>query len=335
MVGCDWTELLNEIHLDSCQFVTVECENPGCGEQVLMSDLESHLKEKCLYRQVECADCGKMPFIELQVWRDFAVKSDNYMVGRDWTGLLNELMKNLDGCQFKTIVCKNSGCGKQVLLSELEEHLKENCSHRQVECKDCGKKMSFIELQEHTELCPNAPKVCGNCKKKIPVSEFDQHITKECKHIQCVCKEKDAIFEVDSDKLQIHLEDISKLGNHLAPMITEFSKMLLSFQEMTAAYQTSTQRIEELEIRNKELEKNAQESNEKLTILTEKVERLPEEISSTVDSTSTSDEIESVSPQSDQQPHEVASGCPEFAKLSILDSPSYVKEDVIHIEDNT
>ena len=141
--------------------------------------------------------------------------------------------------------------------------------------------------------------------------------------------------QVDSDKLQIHLEDISKLGNHLAPMITEFSKMLLSFQEMTAAYQTSTQRIEELEIRNKELEKNAQESNEKLTILTEKVERLPEEISSTVDSTSTSDEIESVSPQSDQQPHEVASGCPEFAKLSILDSPSYVKEDVIHIEDNT
>ncbi|XP_065916370.1 TNF receptor-associated factor 2-like [Dysidea avara] len=215
-----------------------------------------------------------------EVWPDFAVKReianlkvkcDNYQGGCDWAGLFKDLMKHLEECQFVTVVCKNPGCGERVLLSELEVHLKDKCLHRQVECKDCDKKMSFIELQEHTELCPNAPKVCKTCKKKIPASQYIQHIREECKHIQCVCKEDDAIFEGGSDKLQIHLEDISKLGNHLAPMITEFSKMSLAFQKMTATNQLLTQRNEELEIRNKVLERNAQESNEKLAIVTEQV----------------------------------------------------------------
>ena len=55
--------------------------------------------------------------------------------------------KHLEECQFVTVVCKNPGCGERVLLSELEVHLKDKCLHRQVECKDCDKKMSFIELQ--------------------------------------------------------------------------------------------------------------------------------------------------------------------------------------------
>jgi len=78
------------------------------------------------------------------------------------------------------------------------------------------------------------------------------------------------VSQVDSDKFMLHLEDTNKLANHLAPMITEFSKMSLAFQEMTAAQQQSSRRIEdlekkvnELEIRNKALEKNSQQSNEK------------------------------------------------------------------------
>jgi len=91
------------------------------------------------------------------------VKCENYMVGCSWTGLFKELMVwcvyfivdyvlpstqvHLKDCQFKSIVCSNPGCGGRVLLSEFEEHLKEKCLHRQVECKDCGKKMPFVELQ--------------------------------------------------------------------------------------------------------------------------------------------------------------------------------------------
>ena len=57
------------------------------------------------------------------------------------------LQKHLDDCQFKSVICRNPGCGERVLLTELDVHLKERCLHRQVECKGCGKKMSFTKLQ--------------------------------------------------------------------------------------------------------------------------------------------------------------------------------------------
>ena len=55
-------------HSQECQYVTVECRNPGCGQRVLLAKLEVHLKEECPRRHVSCKDCGKeMYFSELQV----------------------------------------------------------------------------------------------------------------------------------------------------------------------------------------------------------------------------------------------------------------------------
>ena len=54
--------------MQNCQFVTVECRNPGCGQQVLLSEAEDHLKYKCHSRTVECEDCGKrMCYRDLKV----------------------------------------------------------------------------------------------------------------------------------------------------------------------------------------------------------------------------------------------------------------------------
>ena len=55
-------------HLQQCQYVTVECRNPGCGQKVLLTKMEEHLKQECPQRLVNCKDCGKeMHFIELKV----------------------------------------------------------------------------------------------------------------------------------------------------------------------------------------------------------------------------------------------------------------------------
>ena len=43
--------------------------------------------------------------------------------------------------------CRNTGCGDKVLLSKLEDHLKNECPQRLVQCKDCGEKMAFKDLQ--------------------------------------------------------------------------------------------------------------------------------------------------------------------------------------------
>ena len=91
------------------------------------------------------------------------------------------------------------------------------------------------------------------------------------------------ILQAGSDKLKLHLEDTSKLADHLAPMITEFSKMSLAFQNMTEVYHLSVKRIEELEMKNKELEefeikckaleKNTHQSNERMAILEKQYEK--------------------------------------------------------------
>ena len=43
--------------------------------------------------------------------------------------------------------CRNTGCGIRVLLSKLEDHLKNECLQRLVECKDCGQKLVFRDLE--------------------------------------------------------------------------------------------------------------------------------------------------------------------------------------------
>jgi len=59
---------IKDQHLSSCQCITVECRNTGCGDRVLLSKLEDHLKNGCLQRLVECENCGeKLVFIDLKV----------------------------------------------------------------------------------------------------------------------------------------------------------------------------------------------------------------------------------------------------------------------------
>ena len=73
-------------------------------------------------------------------------------------------------------------------------------------------------------------------------------------------------MQVGSDELRRHLEDTSKLANHVMPMITEVSKMSLAFRELSVAYQLTNKEIEELEMKNKALEENVQQSNETIEV---------------------------------------------------------------------
>ena len=51
--------ILQQNHLQSCQYTMVECKNTGCGERVFLDKIEYHLKSECLSRVVKCKDCDK------------------------------------------------------------------------------------------------------------------------------------------------------------------------------------------------------------------------------------------------------------------------------------
>ena len=80
--------------------------------------------------------------------------------------------------------------------------------------------------------------------------------------------------QAGSAQLHSHLQDVSKLADHLGPMICEFTKMSEAFKEMSTAYQQATKRIDKLEKcrqedvhRIKMLEKSCQEGIQKREIL--------------------------------------------------------------------
>ena len=65
--------------MQHCQYITVECRNTGCGERVLLTRIEHHLKNECLYRLIKCKDCGKKILS-----KDLKV-SDIYHISTKWT----------------------------------------------------------------------------------------------------------------------------------------------------------------------------------------------------------------------------------------------------------
>ena len=116
--------------------------------------------------------------------------------------------------------------------------------------------------------------------------------------------------QAGSTKFHSHLQDVSKLADHLGPMICEFTKMSEAFKEMSTAYQQATkrndvlekgrqedaQRIEMLERRNNELEGDAKQTvkiievadiicelQKRIEILEKKVEELQRQNSAEID----------------------------------------------------
>ena len=85
-------------------------------------------------------------------------------------------------------------------------------------------------------------------------------------------------LQVDSTKFHDHLQDGSKLADHLAPVICEVTKMSEAFKEMAVAYQQATKRIDVLEKSHQEdkqridtLEKYHLEDTQRIDMLTERI----------------------------------------------------------------
>ena len=80
--------------------------------------------------------------------------------------------------------------------------------------------------------------------------------------------------QAGSTKFHSHLQDVSKLADHLGPMICEFTKMSEAFKEMSTAYQQATKKIDVLEKgcqedgqRIRMLENNCQEYTQRIEVL--------------------------------------------------------------------
>ncbi|XP_065899573.1 TNF receptor-associated factor 2-like isoform X2 [Dysidea avara] len=229
-------------------------------------------------------DTNDMPWPDHAIKREInklLVKCHNHEMGCEWKGLFKDLIdQHLSSCQYITVECRYTGCGDRVLLSKLEDHLKNECLQRLVECKDCGRKLAYKDLKVHGDNCPNAVRKCHLCQQEMPALKLTDHVMRECTWIRCPCSgEEEVLFEANSKKYYEHLQDTNKLASHLQPLLVQFSKMNQSVEKMTNEYQLVTSRIElletkcdDLERKNQTLQKENTDSKKMIKVLAMKVE---------------------------------------------------------------
>ena len=49
-----------QYHETKCQFILINCPNDKCNIKVQRGLKESHIKERCIYRQIQCEHCEEI-----------------------------------------------------------------------------------------------------------------------------------------------------------------------------------------------------------------------------------------------------------------------------------
>ena len=107
----------------------------------------------------------------------------------EWEGEIRDIYTHLDGCQFEEVECPN-GCEELIQRQFLSNHIKYECTHREIDCQYCSIKVKLLFADgTHLEECPKLPLPCPNSCGKVEMilrEDMEAH-RKECplEVIQC------------------------------------------------------------------------------------------------------------------------------------------------------
>lgn len=152
-------------HLASnCTHATIECTSK-CGDIMFRQDLQDHLKEHCQKREINCQHCNK---------RGTYTKMTTI---------------HTRTCTHYPIECPNNCQQDAIARKDLQQHLKEECLKRQVNCEHCLELGVFEFITNgHLEECRHVPINCprGCLEHDITRDTLDEH-TLVCKMEPLLC----------------------------------------------------------------------------------------------------------------------------------------------------
>lgn len=127
---------------------------------------------------------GAREIMELQVW------CSSHERGCQWTGTVRTLDDHTNKCQFSLVSCPNK-CGEPSLMRmEVLGHLQQ-CPFRDHVCEGCGKKGTYISMQDHDDACDEVVIPCPNkkwgCLISMKRGQMDHHLKNECECAQVGC----------------------------------------------------------------------------------------------------------------------------------------------------
>ena len=103
----------------------------------------------------------------------------------DWTGNISEAKGHSHVCSTALITCP-LGCDGLVKRSNIDYHIKNDCSLRIIECQFCEKIFPNDEMVDHLGICIFRPLKC-KCGNKIQRGKFQMHIETECPLAEVEC----------------------------------------------------------------------------------------------------------------------------------------------------
>ena len=187
-----------------------------------------------------CPNCRHTP---LQYYDDkrtermvkgLTVTCSNHKTGCEWTGELRNLSGHLNssstsGCQYQVVSCPNRCGGTSILRSHLEDHIKEECPHRKVQCIYCQLTGFYkVIVGSHYDKCPGVTVQCPNsCSvSELLRSELAEHI-KKCPLQVVSCEYSHAGCDKRMARKDIEIHRVTGMVEHL----TLVNKKLLQLQE--------------------------------------------------------------------------------------------------------
>ena len=98
------------------------------------------------------------------------------------------------------------GCGQEVELSQLKNHLSQ-CPCVQEDCPyECGHQYQRQYIDEHKEKCPKRPFVCGYCKYQSTYEVIVNEHYPVCDKYPIICPNECSEDEIERGMLQDHLD---------------------------------------------------------------------------------------------------------------------------------
>ncbi|KUJ23125.1 uncharacterized protein LY89DRAFT_713648 [Mollisia scopiformis] len=183
----------------------VQC--PACLDQVVRSEVESHLANECPEALMSCPGKNNVENCQYQILRKDLTARCLHYIGR----------------------CDD--CGEKVLMIDMRLHKRYDCKERMTSCALCGTEYNKFDAQDHHDECPE--------------------IEASCKWVDFGCTHR----MVKRSSLQSHEDNCNFrfIGNQIEMLTTQMSHLKVQLKDRQ---RISDSRIGVLESTTRETEKN-------------------------------------------------------------------------------
>ena len=178
----------------------------------------------------------------------------NEKEGCQWQGEVSNIAAHLGHCQYESVECENSDCGKHVQRQFLESHMKVDCFYRSVDCQYCHitDKHRFIE-GKHKDECPKYPLPCPNGCEAGPISRQDLNQHRElCPLEMIMCEYYGMGCEIKIPRNNIEDHNRKNADKHLQMLKYELTNTKKDLQQAQKVAMNAIKKANELQLKFQE-----------------------------------------------------------------------------------